>query len=123
MSRVKWLGLDHVQLAIPVGSEEICRQFYQDILGWEEVAKPESLAGRGGVWFQTDSFQLHLGVDPKFRPAEKAHPAFLVTDLLPLAENLDSSGTAIEWDDNLEGYKRFYARDAVGNRLEFMQKI
>ncbi|OUS17033.1 glyoxalase [Rhodospirillales bacterium 47_12_T64] len=122
MSAVRWLGFDHVQLAIPANSEDICRQFYKDILGWEEVAKPESLAGRGGVWFRTDSFHLHLGVDKNFRPAEKAHPAFLVMDLIPLAKILEKPGIPVEWDSKLEGYKRFYVKDAVGNRLEFMQK-
>ena len=70
-----------LQLAIPVGSEDLCRAFYVTVLGWEEVPKPESLAGRGGVWFCTDSFRIHLGVEKDFRPAKKAHPAFLLDDL------------------------------------------
>jgi catechol 2,3-dioxygenase-like lactoylglutathione lyase family enzyme len=119
---LSWLGLDHVQLAIPVGSEDQCRAFYGTILGWQEVSKPESLAGRGGVWFCTESFRIHLGVERDFRPAKKAHPAFLLEDLDVLAEKMTAHDVAIEWDNNLEGYKRFYADDAVGNRLEFMQK-
>ncbi|WP_085901704.1 glyoxalase [Kiloniella majae] len=119
---MNWLSLDHVQLAIPAGSEDVCRSFYGTILGWQEEPKPESLAGRGGVWFRTDAFRIHLGVDKDFHPAKKAHPAFLLEDLDALAEKMTAHDVVVEWDNNLEGYKRFYADDAVGNRLEFMQK-
>lgn len=30
------LRLDHVQLAIPPGSEDLCRRFYVDLLGMED---------------------------------------------------------------------------------------
>ena len=33
--------IDHVQLAVPKGSEELARQFYSDILGFKEIEKPE----------------------------------------------------------------------------------
>ena len=119
---MNWIGLDHVQLAIPVDSEDLCRNFYGAILGWTEVPKPESLAGRGGVWFCTDSFQIHFGVEQDFRPAKKAHPAFLLKDLDLLADKLAINNVAVQWDDKLEGYKRFFVNDTFGNRLEFMQK-
>ena len=31
------LRLDHVQLAIPAGSEALCRSFYVDVLGMKEI--------------------------------------------------------------------------------------
>jgi len=57
------LGLDHVQLAMPRGAEEIARRFYTGILGLSEIAKPPDLAKRGGVWFALGEQQLHLGVE------------------------------------------------------------
>jgi len=33
-------GLDHVQLAIPIGGEDKARAFYQGVLGLTEVPKP-----------------------------------------------------------------------------------
>jgi len=39
-------GLDHIQLAIPKGSENIARAFYGGKLGLIEVEKPTALAGR-----------------------------------------------------------------------------
>ncbi|GEM_PF-6170275 len=40
---------DHVQLSAPKGSEDKARYFYCNQLGFNEVEKPESLRGNGGV--------------------------------------------------------------------------
>ena len=74
-------AVHHVQLAIPPGSEEKCRAFWSGLLGCEEVDKPVELRERGGCWFRSGSFEIHLGVEPTFRPAAKAHPAILVRDI------------------------------------------
>ena len=47
------MKLDHVQLAIPPDSEDLCRAFYCDLLGWTEKPKPTVLAARGGLWLST----------------------------------------------------------------------
>ncbi|WP_030017185.1 VOC family protein [Streptomyces monomycini] len=115
-------GLDHVQLAAPPGSETILRAFYGGTLGLREIPKPATLAGRGGCWFEAGpTTQLHLGTDPGFKPARKAHPAFRVTDIHTYATRLTTHGTAVVWDDSLPGHHRFYAYDPVGNRLEFLE--
>jgi hypothetical protein len=46
-------GIDHVQLAMPAGQEEIAREFYARTLGIPEVPKPPDLAKRGGAWFES----------------------------------------------------------------------
>ena len=70
----------HVQLAMPAGQEQLARDFFVDILGMVEVAKPPILAARGGAWFRAADVELHLGVEDDFRPALKGHPGILVTD-------------------------------------------
>ena len=117
------LALHHVQLAVPPGSEDECRRFYVDVLGMTEVAKPPELAARGGLWVRADRLEIHLGVEPDFRPARKAHPGILVGDLDALAERLCAHGVEVTWDDNFPGYRRFYAFDNVGNRLEFLMSL
>jgi hypothetical protein len=87
------------------------------------VAKPPVLAARGGCWFRGGGLEVHLGVEPDFSPASKAHPGILVTDLHALAERLENAGVAVLWDDAFTGYDRFYAGDPFGNRLEFMQPV
>jgi len=113
-------GLHHVQPAIPPDSEDVCREFYVDVLGMTEVAKPPELAARGGLWVRADRLELHLGVEVAFRPARKAHPGILVDDLDGLAKRLIDHGIKVDWDGNFPGYRRFYTADAVGNRLEFL---
>ncbi|MFI6513744.1 VOC family protein [Streptosporangium sp. NPDC050855] len=114
------LALHHVQLAIPPGSEDECREFYVDVLGMTEVRKPPVLAARGGLWVRADRLEIHLGVEEDFRPARKAHPGILVTDLDGLAERLTDKGVEITWDDDFPGHRRFYVFDVLGNRLEFL---
>jgi catechol 2,3-dioxygenase-like lactoylglutathione lyase family enzyme len=113
--------LDHVLLAMPAGREDEARAFYQGVLGIPEKAKPASLVDRGGVWFEGDGVKIHLGVDDDFKPARKAHPAFIVDDLASLGTALERAGYRLVEDRPLEGYDRKYVDDPFGNRLELMQ--
>ncbi|GAB3665490.1 VOC family protein [Actinocorallia lasiicapitis] len=117
------IGFDHVQLAAPAGRETDLRAFYGELLGLTELPKPPALAGRGGAWFQGPGFQLHLGVEPDFRPARKAHPALIVSDLDAVAERLSAAGHTIEHDVPVPGFTRFFTADPFGNRLEFLQPL
>ncbi len=114
--------IHHVQLAVPAGSEETARQFYVDLLGMTEVAKPPALAARGGLWLRIDGAELHLGVEQEFRAAAKAHPALEVDDWEALRERLRTAGATPQDDALLPGRRRFYASDPFGNRLEFIDR-
>ena len=84
--------LEHVQLAIGKDDEERCDAFYVDVLGFEVLEKPPLLAERGGRWYQRDEVVLHLGVEERFFPAKKAHPALLVDDYDQLLRCLEAAG-------------------------------
>jgi catechol 2,3-dioxygenase-like lactoylglutathione lyase family enzyme len=116
-------GVDHVQLAMPRGEEDAARRFYSELLGIPEVPKPPHLAARGGCWFERGDLKIHLGVDPDFRAARKAHPGLLVEDLAALRADLAAAGVAINSDEPLEGYDRCYVDDPFGNRIELMQPL
>ena len=79
--RFEIMRLDHVQLAMPPGGEAQAEAFYSGVLGLERIPKPPPLAARGGCWFRHGDVAVHLGVEEDFRPAHKAHPAFVVDDL------------------------------------------
>ena len=115
------LRIDHVQLAMPRGGEEKARTFYGRLLQIPEVPKPPELARRGGVWFEHGDLRVHLGVEADFRPALKAHPAFLVRDLGALVERLRAGGVEVIHDGAMPGYRRVYVTDPFGNRLELME--
>jgi catechol 2,3-dioxygenase-like lactoylglutathione lyase family enzyme len=117
------IGLHHVQLAAPAGSEGRLRWFYGDVLGMTEVPKPPVLAARGGAWFRSGGLELHLGIEEDFRPARKAHPGILVRDLDAVAARLTEHGVAVDWDDNFPGFRRCYVADPHGNRLELLEPL
>lgn len=115
--------LDHVQLAMPAGGEADAVAFYAGLLGIQEVRKPPHLAARGGCWFEEGDLKVHLGVDPAFRPATKAHPAFLVDDVAALARAIAGAGHRVVDDEPLEGYARVYVEDPFGNRIELLEPL
>lgn len=116
------VGLDHVQMAAPPGCEGPARRFYGELLGLKEIPKPRELQARGGVWFQCQAGQLHIGVEPAFRPAVKAHPAFIVAGFDAYCERLEKSGVVAVRDD-LPGVRRAFLQDPFGNRLELVDEV
>ena len=116
------IGIDHVQLAMPAGGEDLARDFYGGLLGLPEKSKPPSLAKRGGCWFESDRVKVHLGVDKNFRAATKAHPGLLVSDLKAIIDRCGERGIQILDDGLIEGYRRIFVEDPFGNRLELMQR-
>ena len=114
-------GLHHAQLAMPRGAEAAARAFYAGVLGMTEVEKPPVLAARGGAWFRAGGLELHLGVEEAFGPARKAHPGVLVSDLDEVVRRLGAAGQDVTWDADFPGFRRVYAHDPFGNRLEFLQ--
>lgn len=116
------VGLDHVQLAIPAGGEDQARAFYCGLLGMAEVPKPVDLSA-SGCWFVGGAVNLHLGVDPAFHPATKAHPALVVDDLEALRARLAEAGCATDDAKPIAGYRRFFTADPSGNRIELMELV
>ena len=114
-------GIDHVQIAAPAGCEEAARRFLGELLGLNEIPKPDQLRGRGGVWFAVGEQQLHIGVEEPFSPARKAHPALRVIGIDEVAARLAAAGHPPRWDDDLPGYRRFYVDDPFGNRIELLE--
>ena len=116
------VGIDHVQLAMPAGGEERARSFYRDVLGLGEQPKPPAIAARAGCWFARGEVQVHLGVDPEFRPAVKAHIGLLVDGLAAIVDACRARGFAVADGEPLAGYVRAYVHDPFGNRIELMER-
>lgn len=112
------MRLDHVQLAMPAGGEDVATAFYEGVLRIPRVAKPSALAARGGCWFEDGlGLRVHLGVEEGFRPARKAHPALEVDDWPSLRGRLEAAGAEIRAGD---GPGQFYVDDPFGNRIELI---
>ena len=120
----------HVQITIPRGAEAEGRAFYCDVLGMAEVAKPPSLAGRGGFWLAPPgsdapgALLVHVGTeDGVDRTATKAHIAYEVTDLAGWKERLVRHGVRVLDSEPIPGFDRFEFRDPFGNRVELIQPV
>ena len=113
-------NIDHVQLAMPAGGEDLAVAFYEAILGLPLVPKPPHPAKRGGCWFESSTVKIHLGVEEAFRPARKAHPGLLVAGLAGLVDRLELAGYPVRSEEPLEDYNRVYVNDPFGNRLELL---
>jgi catechol 2,3-dioxygenase-like lactoylglutathione lyase family enzyme len=116
-------GFHHVQLAMPAGREAEAEAFYAGVLGLTRVPKPPPLAGRGGCWFRGAAVEVHLGVEEPFRPAGKAHPAFVVRGLSGLRRRLEVAGAPISDEPPLEGWTRLHTTDPFGNRIELIEAL
>ena len=118
------MRLHHVQVACPVGGEEVARRFYVDGLGMTEVEKPDDLKARGGLWVRdAGGAEIHVGVEDPFTPARKAHPALLmesVEELDALADRLAGLGYDVDTSQRatFPGYLRFHTFDGHNNRVE-----
>lgn len=117
-------AVHHIQVSIPVGSEDEAREFYCEVLGLKEIPKPESLAGRGGFWLELGDQQIHFGAeDGVDRTKTKGHVAYLVTDLEPWRAKLLAAGCTITDGIPIPNYNRFEFRDPFGNRVEFLESL
>jgi catechol 2,3-dioxygenase-like lactoylglutathione lyase family enzyme len=110
----------HIALTIPPGTQAQVRAFYGDILGMTEVP---STREEGGCHFRSGDMEFDFDVELGSRIPRQAHPGTLVPDIDALAARLAGQGITIEWDDKFPGYRRFYARDPLGNRLQFLQQL
>jgi catechol 2,3-dioxygenase-like lactoylglutathione lyase family enzyme len=115
-------GIDHVQLAMPAGrdAEQRAEAFYAGLLGLPRRPKPAELAARGGCWFERGPVRVHLGVEDGFRPARKAHPALVVSDIEELSAALVAAGYEVRRSEDVPGTPQWYVDDPFGNRIELV---
>jgi catechol 2,3-dioxygenase-like lactoylglutathione lyase family enzyme len=116
-------GIDHVQVAIPVGADEAARAFYGGVLGLVETPKPAPLNASGGMWFIAGPSQLHIGSQADFIPAKKAHPAFVIEDFAAYCAQLTARGVAVCEEAPAYGRRRAGIEDPFGNRVELIEAI
>ncbi|MGZ3775675.1 MAG: glyoxalase superfamily protein [Pseudobdellovibrionaceae bacterium] len=118
------LSLNHADIIIPRGAEDLAREFYCSFLGFKEIPKPADLQKNGGLWLEISNAQVHLSIQDGFDPSKtKSHLAYEVSDISFLKQELDKRG--VKWNDNtsIPGFIRGDIRDPFGNRIEFMQRI
>ncbi len=115
---IEVVGIDHVQLSMPPGGEDVARAFY--------VRDPRAPRDRQATQARRSRRLLVRrcrrrhppGPEAGFRPHAKAHPALVIRDLARARDVLAGAGVAIEEDDAGLPVRRCYIRDPFGNRIE-----
>jgi catechol 2,3-dioxygenase-like lactoylglutathione lyase family enzyme len=123
--------LDHS--ALVVRDLGVARRFYGEILGLEEIPRPQSFTF-GGCWFRGAGFELHLILAADTTaPAGFAEPGpaaarglahhlgFEVADLAAVEAHLRAHGVTIVGGplQRGDGPVQLYVDDPDGNMLEF----
>lgn len=123
---------DHV--ALVVANVEHSRQFYTQVLGMQEVPRPQSF-NFPGAWLQTNNFQIHLigedvegrtkQLNPGYAADELAighatHVAFEVDDLETAMQHLHAQGVEIAGGPRPrgDGVEQLYILDPDGHVVE-----
>jgi catechol 2,3-dioxygenase-like lactoylglutathione lyase family enzyme len=114
--------VDHVQLCIPPGAEAQARGFYEGVLGFIEVPKPESLIPHGGMWYRSGNVEVHIGIDP-VKERTKGHPAFEVHGLKTIRTYLESRGIRLKEEPLIPDRARFSFTDPFGNKIELLEYL
>jgi catechol 2,3-dioxygenase-like lactoylglutathione lyase family enzyme len=121
---MKITAVYHVQIAVPPHLETVAIEFYERVLGLSRLPKPEGTDDTRGAWLDGGNVQVHIGVQPTgFQPATKAHVGFIVADLAQAQAELERNKVSTKPGGSLAGFKRFFATDPAGNRLEFLQRV
>jgi catechol 2,3-dioxygenase-like lactoylglutathione lyase family enzyme len=114
----------HIQIFVPPETEEACKRFYGEILGLEEIPKPEQFRKNGGAWYQHGPNQLHLSRmrHPEDNLNSVRHVCYMVHDLAHAEKVMREAGVEIIPDDRpVKEWIRFYVRDPGGNYIEIAQ--
>lgn len=110
------LELDHVTVTAPAELEDEVIEWYERVLGLEQIEKLEGTP-ENGAWFSLGGAQLHLSRDPH-NPPRRAHFAVRIDDFAGAVEHLRAHGCHIEQAKEIRGRRRFFTRDPAGNRIE-----
>ena len=113
--------IQHVSIHRPSGeaATQAARAFYGETVGLPEIAVPESLAGRGLMWYQLGNTELHIFIEEFEGGGQEHHFCIAVEDVEGLRERLEAMGHVIHDTTPIPGRPRFFCRDPFGNLVEF----
>ena len=112
--------VDHFHVCVPPPQLEEARDFYANVLGLEQIYRPDDLFTSAGYWFNIGDAQLHIGVEPSVGQSIR-HTAIEVVDIAAAKAHLEANGVHIIPEPVIPGRDRFAFLDPFGNRMELLQ--
>ena len=116
--------IHHIQIFVPREMEEQAKHFYGELLGLEEIPKPEPYRKNGGAWYRFGGNQLHMSLmrKPEDNLGSLRHVCYMVSNVAVAEKIMREAGVEIIPDDRpFVGWTRFYVRDPGGNYIEIAE--
>lgn len=114
--------LQHASVTRPPGREahQQAVQFYQDVLGLQEIPKPPTFTQIEVTWFRVGEDEIHVvAIGPDDHPAaSSAHFCLAVDDLPGVRTRLEGAGHRCHETVPIPGRPRFMTHDPFGNLIE-----
>lgn len=114
----------HIQILVPRAAEQASKRFYGEMLGLEEIPKPERFQKNGGAWYRLGANEIHLSLTdhPHDNATSRRHICLMVADLARAERALREAGLDIIPDtEPFNRWTRFFVRDPGDNRVEIAQ--
>jgi len=119
--KVKFNRIDHVM--VTVGDLKLAKNFYGEVLGFEEVACPLQDGKR--IWYNIGHQQLHVNLQEKHHKSGFGHFAVSVEyeSYHDYTKHVNEAGTvSCQSQVFADGVYRFFIDDPFGNTVEIHQE-
>lgn len=112
--------LQHVNVTVPASLEEAAKTFYGELLGLQQIEKPDGPRKYVGAWYQMGESQLHLSIEDLARNQESnRHVCYSVSDIASALSTFRTAGVEVVSEEQLvNGGSRFFVRDPAANLIE-----
>ena len=121
---IGFVKLNHVNVTVPAALEEATKKFYGNLLGLEQIEKPDGPRKYIGAWYQLGESQLHLSIEQEPRNQDSnRHVCYSVSDVANALETFRAAGIEVISEEQLvNGGSRFFVRDPAGNLIEITKE-
>jgi catechol 2,3-dioxygenase-like lactoylglutathione lyase family enzyme len=118
------IKLHHVNVTVPAALEEAAKDFYGNLMGLEQIEKPDGPRKYIGAWYQIGKSQLHLSVEKEPRNQDSnRHVCYSVPDVARALDTFRAGGIEVISEEQLvNGGSRFFVRDPAGNLIEITEE-
>jgi catechol 2,3-dioxygenase-like lactoylglutathione lyase family enzyme len=117
---IEFKRADHINISVPPERLEEAKLFYTEVMGLEQIERPDKIFGSKGYWFNIGDIQLHISCEHPL-PRSTRHMAFEVKDIIAARKQLEKYNIEITEEPVLQGRDRFAFIDPFGNRMELLQ--
>lgn len=117
---ISFQQINHIHICVPIERLEEARLFYSEVIGLQQIPRPDDVFSKPGYWFAVAGIELHIGVEPGL-PRTSRHSAFEVKDVWAAKAYLEGNGVEMIKESVIPGRQRFAFLDPFGNRMELLE--